>query len=276
VKGLCEAAGMSRQNYYKQRVQRQLEQVDEDLVLSLVRSQRAVHPRMGGRKLLHLVRPELAEADAELGRDRLFNLLRRHDLLIKRRARSARTTDSRHRFRVYANLLKGRVIGGPHEALVSDITYIRTQEGFLYLSHVMDSFSRAVVGSDCSDTLEREGALRSLAEALKQLPAGRETIHHSDRGSQYCCQDYVEQLASAGVSISMTQENHCYENAQAERLNGILKQEYGLGGTFRSKDEAKRAVAEAIQLYNWRRPHTSLGYAVPMAVHQAAHPRSAA
>lgn len=267
---------MTRQNYYKQRKERQLKQVDEELVLSLVRSQRAVHPRLGGRKLLHLIGLELAEADAGMGRDRLFGLLRRHDLLIERRARSARTTDSRHRFRVYQNLLKGRAIQGPHEALVSDITYIRTEEGFLYLSHIMDSFSRAVVGRDCSDTLEREGALRALEQALKQLPAGRETIHHSDRGSQYCCQEYVEQLQAVGVAISMTQENHCYENAQSERLNGILKQEYGLGGTFKSKIEAKQAVAEAIDLYNWRRPHGSLRYAVPMDVHQAAHPRPAA
>ena len=171
---------------------------------------------------------------------------------------------------MYENLLKGRDLTGPHQALVSDITYIRTEEGFVYLCLVMDSFSRAIVGFDCSDTLEREGALRALAQALGQLPAGHETVHHSDRGSQYCCQEYVGKLQGAGVSISMTQENHCYENAQAERLNGIVKQEYGLGGTFGRKSEALRAVTEAVGLYNWRRPHQSLGYAVPMAVHRAA------
>jgi transposase InsO family protein len=171
---------------------------------------------------------------------------------------------------VYDNLLKDRQLTGPHQAMVSDITYIRTAEGFVYLCLVMDAFSRAIVGFDCSDTLEREGALRALTQALKQRPAKSETVHHSDRGSQYCCLDYVERLEKAGVSISMTQENHCYENGRAERLNGILKQEYGLGATFGRKSEARRVVAEAVHLYNWRRPHQSLGYAIPMQVHQAA------
>ena len=105
---------------------------------------------------------------------------------------------------------------------------------------------------------------------MKQRPGGRETIHHSDRGSQYCCGEYVDRLQAGGVGISMTQANHCYENGKAERLNGILKQEYGLGGCFGSKREALVAVREAVELYNWRRPHQSLGYAVPMAVHEAA------
>jgi transposase InsO family protein len=261
---------MSRQNYHKQRHQRQSQQVDEELVLSLVRSHRAVHPRLGTRKLRHLMGPDLAEAGVEIGRDGLFNLLRKHDLLIQRRVGAIRTTDSRHSFKVYPNLLKDWVPSGPHQALVSDITYIRTEEGFLYLSLVMDAFSRAIVGYDCNSTLEREGALRALDQALKQLPAGRQAIHHSDRGCQYCCREYVQRLRAAAVAISMTQENHCYENAQAERLNGILKQEYALGGTFLRKSDAVGAVAQAVSLYNWRRPHTALGYCVPMAVHQAA------
>ena len=134
----------------------------------------------------------------------------------------------------------------------------------------MDAFSRAIVGFDCSDTLEREGALRALRRALKQLPPGSEAIHHSDRGSQYCCHEYVGELKAAGVAISMTQENHCYENGQAERLNGILKQEYGLGGNLGRKSQARQAVTQAVGLYNFERPHQSLGYAVPMEVHQAA------
>ena len=261
---------MTRQNYYKQRRQRQGRQVDEELIVSLVCQERAVQPRLGGRKLLHVLDGELAKAGVQIGRDRFFQVLRLHDLLIERAVRSARTTDSRHMFKVYDNLFKDLQLTGPHQALVSDITYIRTAEGFVYLCLVTDAFSRAIVGFDCSDTLEREGALRALHQALKQRPRGHETVHHSDRGSQYCCHDYIQRLEKAGVSISMTQENHCYENAQAERLNGILKQEYGLGATFGRKSEARRAVAEAVHLYNWRRPHQSLGYAVPMHVHQAA------
>jgi transposase InsO family protein len=270
VTGLCQVAGMTRQNYYKQRRQRQRRQVDEELVVQLVCQERAVQPRLGGRKLLHMVRGELGKAGVNMGRDRFFETLGRHELLIERTVRSARTTNSRHSFRVYENLLKDRELTGPHQALVSDITYIRTKEGFLYLCLVMDAFSRAIVGFDCSDTLEREGALRALCQSLRQLPKGCEAVHHSDRGSQYCCHEYVQRLEGAGVAISMTQENHCYENAQAERLNGILKQEYGLGGLFGRKCDALRAVGEAVAIYNWRRPHQSLGYASPMQVHEVA------
>jgi putative transposase len=270
VTGLCRVVGMTRQNYYKQRRHRLCRQVDEELIVQLVRQERAVQPCLGGRKLLHMLRGEMEKAGVGMGRDRFFGALGRHGLLIERPVRSVRTTSSRHSFRVYENLLKARQLSGPHQALVSDITYIRTEEGFLYLCLVMDAFSRAIVGFDCSDTLEREGALRALGRALRQLPAGSETIHHSDRGSQYCCHEYVERLTERGVGISMTQENHCYENSQAERLNGILKQEYGLGVVQAGKGVAKRAVEEAVAIYNVRRPHESLGYATPMQVHAAA------
>ncbi|MFO7903409.1 MAG: IS3 family transposase [Pirellulaceae bacterium] len=261
---------MTRQNYYKQRRRRRREQVDERLVVELIARERALQPHLGGRKLLHMLRAELAAAGVKIGRDRFFEVLRRHDLLVKRKSRSVRTTDSRHGFRAYENLLRDVELTYVHQAWMSDITYIRTDEGFLYLSLVMDGYSRAIVGFDCSDTLEREGALRALDQALSQRPCGVETIHHSDRGSQYCCGDYVERLAAAGVSISMTQEHHCYENAHAERLNGILKQEYGLGGGFRTKAQAVRAVNEAVRLYNRRRPHQALGYRTPQSVHAAA------
>jgi len=270
VSGLCQVAGMTRQNFYKQRCRRSRQQVDEELIVQLICRERAVQPRLGGRKLLHMVRGELAKAGVTIGRDRFFALLGQHGLLIERTVRLIRTTQSRHSFRVYANMVKDRPPTGPHQVLVSDITYIRTKEGFLYLCLVMDAFSRAIVGFDCSDTLEREGALRALEQALGQLPAGHETIHHSDRGSQYCCHEYVGRLEESGVAISMTQENHCYENSQAERLNGILKQEYGLGAEFDGKSEARQAVSEAVGLYNYRRPHGALGYAVPMEVHRAA------
>lgn len=261
---------MSRQNYYKQRSQRQRRQVDENLVLSLIRRERAVQPKLGARKLLHLLKCEMRSAGVYVGRDRLFGILGKNRLLIQRQRKGCRTTDSRHGFGVYGNLLKDAVLTSPHQALVSDITYIRTDEGFMYLSLVMDAYSRAVVGYDCSDSLEAEGTLRSLSMALRKLPSGSKTIHHSDRGSQYCCGAYIKKLRRRGLRISMTENNHCYENSQAERLNGILKQEYGLGGRFRNKSEVRRAVREAVKLYNCRRPHQSLGYQCPMEVHQAA------
>lgn len=261
---------MSRQNYYKQRTQRQRQSVDEGLVLSLVRRERAVQPRLGTRKLLHILKAEMHSAGVYIGRDRLFGVLGQHGLLIKRKRRYCRTTNSRHGFEVYGNVLKDTVLTGSHQALVSDITYIRTDTGFMYLSLVMDAYSRAIVGYYCSDSLEAEGALRSLPMALRKLPSGCHAIHHSDRGSQYCCGVYIATLKRRGLRISMTEENHCYENSQAERLNGILKQEYGLGESFRTKADARVAVREAVKLYNNRRPHQSLGYKCPMEVHQAA------
>lgn len=270
MKGLCDVAGMSRQNYYKARRVRQRQQVDSELVVSLVRQERAVQPRLGGRKLRRVLDAELSSAGVSVGRDRFFDILRSHELLVDRKVRSARTTWSNHGLRTYGNLLKDAELTGPHQALVSDITYLRTDEGFLYLCLVMDAFSRAIVGFDCSDTLEAEGAMRALSQALAQLPAGSRVIHHSDRGSQYCCGDYVKLLQDAGAAISMTEENHCYENSQAERLNGTVKQEYSLGERFARKSDAKLAVREAVALYNWRRPHQALGYAMPMAVHKAA------
>jgi putative transposase len=175
--------------------------------------------------------------------------------------------------KVYCNLAKDLVPSGPHQLWVSDITYIRTLEGFLFLSLVTDSFSRTIVGFDCSDSLEMEGALRALKMAQSQRTesiraAHHSTMHHSDRGSQYCCGEYIAQLNRHGISISMTEESHCYENAQAERLNGILKQEYGLGATFKTKAEARAAVKEAVRLYNHYRPHGALKNRVPMSVHQ--------
>jgi transposase InsO family protein len=260
-------AGMARQNYYKQRRARVRQWVNETLALELIRRERCRHPRLGGRKLLHQVGAELMSADAKIGRDRFFQLLARHDLLIKRRRRGTATTYSRHGFRVYPNAAQGLVLSRPHQLLVSDITYIRTSEGFMFLSLVMDAFSRTIVGYDSSDSLEMEGALRALGMAQKQLPALTQAMHHSDRGSQYCCGAYIEKLQGHGMSISMTEENHCYENSRAERLNGILKQEYGLGETFAYKREVAGAVHEAVSLYNDWRPHGALGNRVPRAVH---------
>jgi transposase InsO family protein len=262
--------GTSRQNYYKQRTVRRREAIEEALVLALIHSERSRQPMLGGRKLLERIGPELESAAVSLGRDRFFELLRRHDLLILRRRRGVRTTDSRHGFPVYPNLAKGLTPSRPHELLVSDITYIRTEAGFVYLVLVMDAFSRAIVGYDCSDSLEMEGALRALEMALSQRPAGMATIHHSDRGSQYCCRAYIERERLAGVTISMTEENHCYENGKAERLNGTMKREYGLAETFDTKAAAYAAVREGVMLYNHHRPHQALQYRVPMDVHRGA------
>jgi putative transposase len=268
ISALCQRVGMSRQNYYKDRRQRQRQQVDEDFIVELVKAERRDQARLGTRKLRVVLKPILEEAGISIGRDRFFETLRKHDLLLESTKSAARTTDSRHSFRVYRNLIKDMVPSRPNEVWVSDITYIRTDEGFVYLALIMDKFSRKIVGFHCGDTLEATGAIRALNQALHQLPAGTACIHHSDRGSQYCCHAYIARLKSRKLQVSMTEEQHCYENANAERLNGILKQEYGLGQTFRRKRQAYPACAQAVNFYNTRRPHVSLDYAIPAEVHK--------
>jgi len=261
---------MTRQNYYKQKTARKRKAVNESLILAVVRQERSVQPMLGARKMLHLIRPDLKSADVSIGRDRFFALLSAHNLLIERKKRNCRTTNSRHGFEVYRNIRKDCITTGPHQVMVSDITYLRTGQTFVYLALVMDAYSRAIVGFDCSDSLEAVGALRALSMAVAQLPSDSAAIHHSDCGTQYCCKAYIKKLKGAGLQISMTEENHCYENNQAERLNGILKQEYGLGDTFDDKADACQAVAQAVWLYNHRRPHGKLANKFPMTVHAAA------
>jgi transposase InsO family protein len=261
---------MSRQNYYRQQRRRKRRQVEEDLVVELVQAERRLQPELGGRKLLVRIRPAFEEAGIQLGRDLFFDLLRSRNLLIKRKKRGKKTTESRHSFRVYGNQYQDLEVSEAHQAWLADLTYIRSDEGFLYLSQISDAGTHKIIGYEASDRLEAEGCLASLEQALRQLPEGKQPLHHSDRGVQYCCADYIGKLQDRGLSISMTEENHCYENAQAERLNGILKQEYGLGACFRTKAEARQAVDQAVWLYNELRPHMSLAYRTPSEVHQMA------
>lgn len=268
IGGLCRKLGMSRQNYYRERRDRQRREADSGLIEQLVCGERALQPRLGGRKLFHILGPKLADAGVTVGRDRFFEVLREKGLLLDRLPAAPRTTDSRHSLPVFHNLVKDMALTGPNQAWVADITYIRTDEGFLYLSLLMDRWSRKIVGYHAGDTLEAEGALRALSMALKNLPDGTSPVHHSDRGCQYCSHRYVEKLQTHGFVISMTEELHCYENANAERLNGILKQEYGLGVSLRSKKQALRAVDEAVVLYNTRRPHLALNFETPENMHR--------
>lgn len=261
---------MSRQNYYAVRRLRQQREIDAELIISLVRRERRLQPRLGGRKLLHLLRDDFCEAGVEIGRDRFFKVLREYDLLVAPKPGRPRTTNSRHYLPIFCNLLAGKELRGPNEAWVSDITYIRTDEGFLYAALITDAYSRKIVGANIGDTLEADGSLVALRQALSELPKGCRPLHHSDRGSQYCCHAYVDLLKEHRLGISMTEDLHCYENAKAERVNGILKQEYGLDQTFRTKAQAKTAFKQAINLYNYRRPHQSLDYRFPAQVHEGA------
>jgi putative transposase len=268
VTAICLQLDMSRQNYYARRTARQRQAVEAGLILELVQAERRVQPRLGARKLLVVLEAALAEAGVQVGRDRFFEVLRQGGLLLERLPREyPQTTDSYHCLPVFRNLVKGVVLSDPNEVWVSDLTYLRTEEGFMYLALVTDKYSRKIVGYHCGDTLEAIGCVKALEMALKGLPAGTWPTHHSDQGSQYCCHEYVGVLAAHGLKISMTETDHCAENALAERMNGILKSEYGLGQKIKTKAQARQLVEQGVRLYNTRRPHTALAYRTPAFVH---------
>jgi putative transposase len=261
---------MSRQNYYLRRQRRQRRQVEGELVAELVKQERRLQPRLGGRKLYHMLQAELEGAGVKLGRDRFFEELAQRGLLVPPlAAQTVATTNSEHCLPVFHNLAKDKVVRRPNELWVSDLTYIRTAEGFLFLALITDRFSRKIVGEHLDDTLESLGCVLALEQALAELPAEARPMHHSDRGCQYCCHEYTKRLRERGLAISMTELDHCAENALAERVNGILKQEYGLGGELPSKRVARNLAPQAIELYNTRRPHSALGYRCPAQVHAA-------
>jgi putative transposase len=269
VAAVCRQLGMSRQNYYAGRKRRQRKKVAGDLVADLVRQERKVQPRIGGRKLHRVLQGALAEAGITLGRDRLFEELRHRGLLVSPLPRQwPQTTQYNPSLPVFRNEIREREVKRTHEVWVADLTYVRTDEGFLYVSLITDKYSRKIVGYHADETLETKGPLKALEMALAKLPPGARPIHHSDRGCQYCSHDYVGRLQARALSISMTEEDHCAQNAMAERVNGILKQEYGLGYGFRSKALGIKTLHESVYLYNTRRLHTALNYQVPEAVHR--------
>lgn len=259
---------MTPQNYYARRTAWRREAVDVELALNLVRAERAQQPRLGGRKLYYLIAVELKAAGVKMGRDRLFAELGKAGLLVQPKPSEwPKTTHFDAHLPVFKNRIKDLKVSGRNQVWVADITYIRTQEGFMYLGLITDKWSRKIVGFHLGETLETADTLKALAMALKGLQAGERPIHHSDRGCQYASHAYVNQVELAGLSMSMTEKNHSAENALAERVNGILKQEYWLDANFETKPVARRGAIHGIYLYNNRRPHTALGFKTPEKVH---------
>jgi transposase InsO family protein len=256
---LSAVLGKTRQGYYKhQQVVHRREKI-ERMILDHVRDYRCRQPRVGTRKLHHY----LLRKGVDIGRDRLFDLLRPRDLLVKPRRRYVRTTHSNHWYRTYRNLIKERTVQRPGEVVVGDITYLETREGFCYLSLLTDVYSRKIVGYHLSESLAVEGSLKALEMALKSIKNTNGLIHHSDRGVQYCCKAYTDRLTEAKARISMTEESHVYENAMAERVNGILKTEFLLGECLPCFSIAQKMVKEVIDIYNNERVHMSIDYMTP-------------
>lgn len=267
---MCDYFEVTRQAYYKSTKHREREVIGHELIIELVQLVRRSNKKMGGKKLYHLLEADIHRIDVSMGRDKFFDLLRQRGLLVQRRRKYAMTTESQHWYRVYKNKLQEIIPERPHQAWVCDITYVRIKTGFVYLFLITDAYSRKIVGWELRNSLGLEGALQSLKMAIRQCPCSNGLIHHSDRGFQYCSHEYVGVLKTKGIEISMAEAGNCYENAMAERVNGILKGEYGLDETFADEKEAREAVKEGIRAYNEERPHWSLGLQIPAKVHEAA------
>lgn len=262
---LCEAAEMSRQAYYKWTDRSRGWDRLEAVLLKLVRAIRKLMPELGGRKIFH----ELGKL-LPFGRDRFFAWLKRHGLLATKKRRFPATTYSKHALKKFANLIRDFKATAAGQVVVSDITYIALEEGkFAYASLVTDAFSRKIIGYHLSPDLSVSGPLKALRMALRSVPDPDGLIHHSDRGVQYCSKQYIDELERHGVAISMTERQHCAENAMAERVNGILKHEFGLKNRFKTIAAARQALHQAVWIYNNLRPHLALNYEKPAHVHAA-------
>lgn len=241
--------------------------MQQAIIVDQVRELRTLQRRVGTRRLQQMLMPVMEQHGIKMGRDKLFDLLAAHQLLVRRRKRrKVVTTDSNHPFRRYPNLVAGMVVKVANQVWVSDITYLSLVGGrFCYLSLVTDVYSRKIVGYHLHPGLQKEGPLAALQMALEQrkISVFFKTIHHSDRGIQYCCHAYTVKLLQNQIAISMTQQGDPAENAIAERVNGILKGELGLGETFFSFKQAQQVVKQAVDIYNRLRLHSSCDYLTP-------------
>lgn len=270
---LCQLLGRSKQAYYQWLSASSREELQQDLILQEVDCIRLDLPRSGARKLYAELCKRLP-AELCMGRDKFFDLLRANGYMLRRTQRSApRTTDSRHRYHIYSNLAQDFVPTGPNQLYVSDITYLRTFSGYFFmLSLVTDTFSHKIVGWCLWETLDAEGPLQAMRMALEGLPEHSSLIHHSDRGTQYCCGKYIELLSSHGIAISMTQSGNPRENAIAERVNGILKSEWLNDMELVTIEQSRELVGKVIELYNTKRLHSSIGMLTPEQMHQNPQP----
>ena len=261
---MCGLFGKTRQAYYRHLNYKYVEMATEEIVLSLVYEYRSEMGRIGCRKLQHLINSRLPE-DMKVGRDALYSLLERNSLLHKRRRKSVRTTWSNHWMHKYPNLITGVIPTASNQIWVSDITYIETvNDGFMYLHLVTDLYSRKIMGWCLSPTLHAEYTLKALEMAIRNAGCCLTgLIHHSDRGCQYCCERYVSLLKSSGILISMTQSGDPLENAVAERVNGIIKNEWLMHENIIDGNIALKRISEIVNIYNNIRPHASLNYLTP-------------
>lgn len=269
VKTLCSLFGKSRNAWYDSQHRIEKNVLTRDIVLQEVNNIRADLPGSGTRKLHYMLGDILRQHNISVGRDYLFDLLAATGMLITRRRRRFITTDSNHWMKKYDNLIITESILRPEQVWVSDITYLRLNNNFVYLSLITDAYSRQIMGYHIQNDLSAEGCLKALRMAItKRKTPYLPLLHHSDRGSQYCSKAYVAVLNETNIAISMTQNGDPYENAIAERVNGILKTEFDIERNTGSFQELNIKLNKIVNAYNTIRPHASLGYLTPLQAHQ--------
>jgi putative transposase len=268
---LCGWFGVSRQAYYQNNWEVISSTIEQEMILQQVRQIRKNHRRMGTRKLYELLQPFMLENDLKIGRDALFNLLSDNHLLVRKRKRKIQTTNSYHRFRKYPNLIKEFIPTDINQLWVSDITYWKLKDEHLYISLITDAYSHKIVGHHVGETMETMESLQALQMALSAFGAESHLnlIHHSDRGIQYCSQAYVKLLQDYHIKISMTENGDPLENAIAERVNGIIKEEYLDTYEIETLQQATPLLSQVVELYNNERPHMSIGNFTPEEIHQS-------
>lgn len=261
---ICRLFGISRQAFYKHLKASEKMLIEDHIVQQMVLKIKKDHPRMGTRKIYHLIKPDLEQSNIKMGRDALFDLVAANNLQVTKRKRRHITTNSNHVFKKYPNLIKGIEPDGPNQIWVSDITYVRTRQEFLYLFLITDAYSKKIIGYRLARTLESIHAVNALQDAIKnncQLMSG--LIHHSDRGLQYCSKEYIRVLNQNNIGISMTEKGDPLENPIAERVNGILKDEYLNEYQYLTGLQLK----ETVEKYNNKRPHLSCDMLTPELAH---------
>jgi transposase InsO family protein len=261
---ICRLFGLSRQAFYKYLKATQKMLFEDHIVHQMVLNIKKDHPRMGTRKIYHLIKPDLERSNIKMGRDALFDLVAANHLKVTKRKRRHITTNSNHVFKRYPNLIKDIEPDGPNQIWVSDITYIRAGQKFLYLFLITDAYSKKIMGCKLANTLDSIHAVNSLQDAIKnncQPITG--LIHHSDRGIQYCSKEYIKVLQGNKIKISMTENGDPLENAVAERVNGILKDEY----LNQYQNLTTLQLEKSIEKYNRKRPHLSCDMLTPELAH---------
>lgn len=259
--------GISRQAVYQRQKRQEQRMKEKEKVIDLVLQERMSLPRLGTRKLYYLIQPKMEKEGIKMGRDGLFDCLRHNYLLIKPKKSYTKTTMSKHWLHKYPNLLKNKRIYRPEQVYVSDITYIKSRDRTHYLSLITDAYSRKIVGYHLSDDLNAESVVKALKMAVKNRTSKNPLIHHSDRGLQYCSAVYQKLLNKNKITPSMTDGYDCYQNALAERINGILKQEF-LFNKCNNYLDLKLLVKQSIDIYNNKRPHLALKMKTPNFIHQ--------